>query len=344
MTFEAGLHRDLPMDVYLGDEMTPQPALSASGIRTLIEATPLEFASRSKRLWPFPWEYVERGGTKSTRVGSALHAMLLEGTPPCVIRPADHLTKKGQPGKNLGTDGAKEAIAEAEANGIPWLNETQEIDAMRARDLGQKKILADPDFGEAWRSGEPEVTMIWQRAVSPSCPICSKPHEPIWCRGRIDWLAARHFGIMFDLKVTELSIDGQAVAYRFKDQGADLHAAWYQQGLEALWPEFAPNTPKFRLDYPWAASLGDGGTGPKRRALYLPCSLQAKVPYDCRFTPFPPETLDWLNGKIDIACDLFAHWLDVPAAKWPGWSNGELPSVRDYQIYKEMEAEAEEES
>jgi hypothetical protein len=342
----VGLHRDVPMDAYLGDELTPQIALSASGIRTLIEATPLAFAARNPRLWResgmWPGPFKDRG-TKSTKLGQAIHSMLLEdGGSICVIRPEDFTTAKGLPGKNLATKGAKEAIAEAEENGLMWITGVQEMQAISARDHALQKILRDPDYGEAWAKGESEVTMIWRRAVN-HCAICGVQHDPIWCRGRIDRMAPREYGLMFDPKTTALSLHEDFVARRFRDQGTDFQAAWYQQGFEALHPEFAPDDPKFRLAYPWAESLVPAKAA-KRRALYVPLSIEVTAPFDSRFTPFPPETIEWLYGKIDIACDLFAHCLSIPLADWPGWPNRELPSVRDYQIYKEMQEEAEEES
>lgn len=343
----VGLHRGIAMDAYLGDELTPQPALSASGIRTLIEATPLTFAARNPRLWResgiWPGPFKDRG-TKSTKLGSAIHSLLLEtGEALCVIRPEDFVTKKGSPGKNLATVGAKAAIAEAEENGLTWITGQQEIQAISARDFAQKKILRDPDYGEAWAKGESEVTMIWQRAVSSRCPLCKKAHDPIWCRGRIDRMAPREYGLMFDPKTTALSLHEDFIARRFRDQGADYQAAWYQQGFEALHPEFAPDTPAFRLAYPWAEGLMPQATE-KRRALYVPLSIEVVPPFDCSFTSFPPETIEWLYGKIDIACDLFAHCLTLPVADWPSWPNRQLPSVRDYQIMKEQNEELEEES
>lgn len=343
----VGLHRDVPMGAYLSDELTPQPALSASGIRTLIEATPLTFAARNPRLWResgvWPGPFKERG-SKPKKLGTAIHSLLLEpDVQITVFRPEDFPTKDGKPGKTLGTAKAKEAIAEAEESGIFWLTDDQETQAKSVRDFAQKKILRDPDYGEAWAKGESEVTMIWQRAVSPNCPFCKKGHDPIWCRGRIDRLAPREYGLMFDPKTTALSLHEEFIARRFRDQGTDFQAAWYQQGFEALHPEFAPDDPKFRLAYPWAEGLMPQATE-KRRALYVPLSIEVVPPFDCSFTPFPPETIEWLYGKIDIACDLFAHCLTLPVAEWPSWPNRQLPSVRDWQIMNEQNEELEEES
>lgn len=343
-TLPIGLHRGIAMDAYLGDELTPQPALSASGIRTLIEATPLAFAARNPRLWRelglWPGPFKDRG-TKSTKLGSAIHSLLLEsGESICVIRPEDYPTKKGTPGKNLATVGAKVAIAEAEENGLTWLTAAQEMQAMSARDHALRKILADPDYGAAWAKGESEVTMIWRRAVN-HCAICDVQHDPIWCRGRIDRMAPREYGLMFDPKTTALDLHPEAIARRFKTQGTDFQAAWYRSGFEALHPEFAPDEPKFRLAYPWMPQVA---TPAKRRALYIPVSMEVIPPFDCSFNPFPDETIEWIDGKIAIACDAFAHWLSVPIAEWPGRKNCVLPSVRDYQIYQESLQEAEEES
>ncbi len=342
-TLGVGLHRGIPMAVYLEDTLTPQPALSASGIRTLIEATPLAFAARNPRLWResgmWPGPFKDRG-TKSTKLGTAIHLLLLEpDVELTVFRPEDFDTADGKPGKTLGTAKAKKAIAEAEEDGIFWLTDKQEEQAKSAKKFAEAKILADPDYGAAWRDGESEVTMIWQRAVN-HCAICDVQHDPIWCRGRIDRLAPREYGLMFDPKTTALSLHEDFIARRFRDQGIDYQAAWYRQGFEALHPEFAPDEPKFRLAYPWMPQVT---APPKCRAEFIPVSIEVIPPFDSCFTPFPPETIEWLDGKIELACDLFAHFLTVPLKEWPGRPNRVLPSVRDYQIMKERDEELEEE-
>lgn len=306
---KPGIYHDVPMEDYIADALTPEPALSASGIRTLIEATPYAFAARNPRLWPFPFEYTERGGTKSTKLGTAIHSLLLgKGQAICVIRPEDYFTEKGVAGKNLATKGAKAAIAEAEANGLLWLTGAQNEAASRAAGYAEKRILADPKYGQAWAESQSEVTLIWQRETT---------YGPIWCRSRPDRLNEAQ-GIIFDPKTTAKSLDDNTLARKFAGEGTDYQAAWGMNGLETLRPEL------------------------EGRSVFLPVAIEVTPPYDSRFVRFPSSTLALIGQQIDQACELFAKCLHTN--EWPGYaaSEGEtvLPEVpwRERSIIEALEA------
>lgn len=309
----VGLHRDLPMDLYLGDELTPQPALSASGIRTLIEATPLAFAARNPRLWRelglWPGE-LKRSETKNATLGTAIHSILLgAGQSICVIRAEDYKTDKGTPGKNLGTKGAKAAIAEAEENGLLVLSAGENAIAMSAAAFAERKILANPIYGEAWERGESEITLIWQRETS---------RGPIWCRARADKLDLAT-GIAFDPKSTAKSIDAQSLARKFASEGTDYQAAWMVDGIESLFPAL------------------------RGRARFVPIAIEVAPPYDSRFVRFPTSTMQLIGQQIDLACELFGRC--IYSGEWLGWddSAGEtvLPEVtwKEKAIMEALEAE-----
>lgn len=310
----VGLHRDVPMDVYLDDEMTPQPALSASGIRTLIEATPLTFAARNPRLWRelnlWPGEF-RRKETKQSTLGTAIHSILLgAGQSICVIRPEDYKTEKGLPGKNLGTKGAKAAIAEAEENGLLVLSAAENMVAVNAAAFAEKKILSNPIYGEAWERGESEVTLIWQRETSSG---------PIWCRARPDRFDIAT-GTAFDPKTTAKAIDAPALARKFAGEGTDYQAAWMQDGIETIFPAL------------------------RGRSRFVPIAIEVEAPYDSRFVRFPTSTLQLIGQQIDLACELFAKC--VYSGVWLGWddSAGEtvLPEVtwKEKAIYEALLNEA----
>lgn len=330
-----GIYHDVPMEDYIADALTPEPALSASGIRTLIESTPLAFAARNPRLWPFPFEYRERGGTKATKLGTAIHSLLLgKGQGICVINAADYSTSKGDAGKNLATKGAKAAIADAEANGLLWLTGAQNEAANRAAAYAEKRILADPTFGEAWSGADSEVTLIWQRETT---------YGPIWCRARPDRLTVSR-GIIFDPKTTALSLDDNTLARKFAGEGTKYQAMWGMEGLETLCPQWAGTPPAgraFAPRYEWAEPV-QGKPEPPQRARFVMVAIEVVPPYDSRFLTFPPSTLQSIESKIDRACDLFA--LMLKTREFPGWPNGELPALPwdEREIYEELTEAVEE--
>lgn len=312
-TLAPGLHRDVPMDLYLSDELTPQPALSASGIRTLIEATPLTFAARNPRLWRelnlWPGEF-KRKESKQTKMGTAIHSILLgAGQAICVFRPEDFKTKSGKPGRNLGTDEAKAAIAAAIEDGLLPLSEAENIIATSAAAFAEKKILANPIYGEAWERGESEVTLVWQRETSSG---------PIWCRARPDRFDIAT-GTAFDPKTTAKAIDAPALARKFAGEGADYQAAWICDGIETIFPAL------------------------RGRSRFVPIAVEVEPPYDSRFVRFPTSTLQLIGQQIDLACELFAKC--IYSGVWLGWDDSEgetvLPEVawRERSIIEALEAE-----
>lgn len=309
----VGLHRGVSMQDYLDDALTPQVALSASGIRTLIEATPLAFAARNPRLWEelglWSGEF-KRRETKRSRLGTAIHSGLLgAGQDVIMIRAGDYNTAKGQPGKNLGTDGAKKAIAQAEENGKVWLSEDQFEVCVRVVAHAAEKIASNPVHGEAWERGESEVTLIWQRETS---------HGPIWCRARPDRLDIAS-GTIFDPKTTAKAIDAQSLARKFASEGTDYQAVWVSDGVEAIFPAL------------------------RGRSRFVPIAIEVEPPRDSRFVRFPMSTLQLIGQQIDLACELFAKC--IYSGVWSGWDDAEgetvLPEVtwKERAIMEALEAE-----
>jgi len=314
-TLGPGLHRDVPMDLYLDDSLTPQPALSASGIRTIIEATPLALAARNPRLWRelnlWPGEF-RRRESKSTKMGTAIHSLLLgAGQTICVFRPEDFRTKSGKPGKNLGTEEAKGAIARAIADGLLPLSEAENVIAIAAAEQAERKILAHRIHGPAWERSESEVTLIWQRQTS---------FGPIWCRCRPDRLDIAT-GTAYDPKTTSKPINLPSLAGKFASEGTDYQAAWVIDGIENVFPAL------------------------QGRARFVPIAIEIEPPYGTRPLRFPTSTLQLIGQQIDIACELFARC--VYTGEWPDWPEPEsgeevLPEVtwREKAIIEALEAEA----
>lgn len=194
----------------------PQPSLSSSGIKAILNESPLKFMAKHPRLtlWPnYEWP-----STREQDLGSVLHSMLLAaGKPVLIVEGFDDWKKKA----------AQEQRKEAKANGfLPVLRKLFD-EASEIVNCATAALVAE--FG-SWPIGQSEQTMVWRRRTND--------HGEIWCRALADHLV-RDRGLIVDLKTTGLPISDREVETRFAGQGYDIQAAHYLDGLVTLFPEFA---------------------------------------------------------------------------------------------------------
>ncbi len=210
-SLSPGLHYNVPMKSYVSDPC-PEPSLSASTIKALVEKSPLKAWDRHPRLGG------KRDWSRAANIGSAAHALVLEGADVIqVVSSAEDA--RGVLHENLARwtlKSAQEARDEIRSAGkIPLLGFEAAIVHAMAKKAGEaiRKEAGD---------GSPEVTLIWQE------------DNGVWCRARADWLS-KSYKPVIDYKTTKKSAEPREWIRRsLYTDGYDVSAAWYLRGLEKL--------------------------------------------------------------------------------------------------------------
>ena len=194
----------VPATVYHGDP-APEPSISASLIRMLLEASPLH----AWRAHPRLGNCGEDRKTAESDCGTAAHAMLLEGR--AVIDVID--------APDWRTKAAKDARDASRAAGrVPLLaDDADDVCAMVGAARAQ---LTDHEACDTFRHGKAEQTVLWREG-------------DVWCRALVDWLPDSPRWPLQDYKTTGMSANPDAWSRRLVD-GYDIQAAWYLRGVAAV--------------------------------------------------------------------------------------------------------------
>ena len=194
----------LPSAEYHGDP-APEPSLSASLIRLLLEASPLH----AWRAHPRLGNCADNVRTPESDCGVAAHAALLEGRDVVdVIDAPDWRTKAAQEARK----------ASREAGRVPLL--AHDAGAVAAMVAAFREQIAEHDACDTFTAGKPEQTVVWQEGET-------------WCRALVDWLPDSPRWPLQDYKTTGMSAHPAAWAKRLVD-GYDIQAAWYLRGVTAV--------------------------------------------------------------------------------------------------------------
>lgn len=201
-----GITDGLTADEYHNDPCE-QPSLTSSIAKLLCYQSPAHAKAAHPRLNPT----FERKTDEKFDVGTAVHALLLEGRNAVEVIPAD----------DWRTAAAKEARDQARGDGrIPLLRKQWDevenmLDALQAQ-LAQLEVDPLP-----FTNGRPEQTLVWTEGWSGG---------EITCRARLDWL---HDGSPFvdDLKTTSRTADPDHWSRSLFGMGYDIQAAFYLRGL-----------------------------------------------------------------------------------------------------------------
>lgn len=205
---EPGLYPDISTTDYHADPC-PDPSLTQSIAKTLLDKSPLHAWWRSPRLNP---QYVE-SDEKKFDVGTVAHKHLLgRGRDIAVIEADDYRTKAAQTAR-------AEAIT---AGKSPVLAHQNERAIAMVRAVREQLRGAGPD---AFREGQGEVMIAWRDGG-------------IWCRSLIDWLTADK-RVVWDLKTTLASAAPLAIPMKMAADGWPIQAAMHERGLNARNPENA---------------------------------------------------------------------------------------------------------
>lgn len=191
---------------YHADLVADRPTLSASIATILCSSSPAHARAAHPRLNP----QLVREEKATYDVGTAAHALLLEGSDAVAIVDAD----------DWRTKDAKEARDDARLNGrVPLLAKTwAEVQQMVAAVRAQLDAIADPP--PLFTDGKVEQTLVWD-------------DHGVACRARLDWLRDDHQAID-DLKTTSRSANPETWTRTLFGIGADVQAAFYLRGLKAV--------------------------------------------------------------------------------------------------------------
>lgn len=209
MITEPGLILDLDEAEYHADPL-PEPSLSSSLVKLLIERSPLHAWHAHPRLNPAH----QSKNKRAFDLGKAAHKLLLgKGAEIVVVNAAGYQTKA-----------AREERDEVWAGGkIPLLPH----EFVQVKDLARAvrhQIDHHEDAQDAFL-GDNEVTLVWQE------------DNGVWCRCRPDGFpkAIGHGSVIDDLKTTKTVARPETFGSRtFWDLGYHISAAWYLRGIKAV--------------------------------------------------------------------------------------------------------------
>lgn len=185
----------------------PAPSLSSSIARELLSRSPRHARFAHPRLNPAATpEEADR-----FEIGTAAHALLLEGDASCVIVDAkDWRTNDAKAARQAAREVGKIALLAHQ-----WAN----VQAMVA--AAQDQLAAHQDPPRPLTFGKPEQTLVWQEGET-------------WCRARLDWLHD-HGGHVEDFKTTDGTANPDAwTRGPLYNMGYDVQAAFYLRGLRAI--------------------------------------------------------------------------------------------------------------
>lgn len=207
LIIEPGFYPDLTPEQYFA-EPCPEPALTNSGIGTLLRYCPAKFAYQHPAIGqPAP----ERKDTAATYMGSLVHRLALG-------KGADYVVS---PHEAYRSAEAKAWKAEVEASGCIPVKQAQLDEANEMANV-IKAAIVEAVRGEDY---ETEVVIAWKMRGR-------------WCRAMIDvWCPSLCKAI--DVK-TIVSADDAAIDKSFAN-GYGRQEAWYLDGLGAILPDGRPS-------------------------------------------------------------------------------------------------------
>jgi hypothetical protein len=201
MTFPAGIYtpEQIPMSVYVADQLRDEPTLNAGCAFTLLSESPLHAYHRHARL----------GGRQSddtiaSDVGTLSHALLMGGEARiCEVVADDWRTKA-----------AKDQRDTARANGlIPIL--AHHMGAVRRMTATARAFIADSEIAGIFDTGACELTAIAQIGDT-------------WLRARPDWLTDT---VCLHFKTTKAEISPRPFRRLMSNMGYDFSLAFYRRVL-----------------------------------------------------------------------------------------------------------------
>lgn len=207
-----GLHLDVPEHVYHADP-APEPSLSASGGKILLNRSARAFAWQHPRLRPKSAPPREpEGWSDAATFGTVVHKLALgRGKDVVEVDAAD-----------WRTNAAKTERADIMVAGkVPILKHR----LAEAKDIAKHLRPHVEAIGPA----ATEAVIIWRDAATDGTPV--------WCRAMIDVLAES--GMIADLKITGAELTEGFVKRQVGAMAYDFSMAWYRRAVAAVEPAMA---------------------------------------------------------------------------------------------------------
>lgn len=208
----------MPTALYHADP-APEPSLSSSVARTLLDDTPRHAAHAHPRL-------LGSGADAKSRkldLGSIAHELLIgEGRGIHVISATN---KAGEVAADYKTKAAQEERDEALAAGLTPILPCDLSRAERMVSAVRQHLDGTPGAEGAFREGRGETAALWFDPFG------------LWGRALLDWWGPSDSDL-FDLKTTSGGLSDRAIAARIAE-GLDIQEAWYRRGVAHLRPDLA---------------------------------------------------------------------------------------------------------
>jgi len=199
-----GIYR-MTLEEYVADPCNA-PSLNAATVQILEERSPYHAFYHHPRLGG-----ATRESAAAFDVGTAFHAMLLEGAEVFVVVDETDWKKKSAQAKRAEI---------RKAGQIPLLT-LQRVQLGLMHKSVMRALSDYPELPVPFTKGEPERTLLWQAK------------NGVWCRCRPDWLTGDG-RYSWDLKCTGVSAHPSEYGRMLFAHGADLQGAMVERGVTAL--------------------------------------------------------------------------------------------------------------
>lgn len=210
MILQPGIHLNVPTADYFAD-CAPEPSLTQSVAKTLIDQSPLHAWYQHPRLNPD----FRRNEETRFDIGNIAHSIMLgRGKDIVVLDGFDDWRKKA------AQEAREEALAAGKLAvlGKHYQRASKMVEAAREQ-LDMRGV------GAFFRRGHGEVVSVWEE-------------DGIWLRQMIDWYVPDD-NIFVDYKTTDFSVAPHSIDRMMCNAGWSIQAAMAERGLDALDPNNA---------------------------------------------------------------------------------------------------------
>jgi hypothetical protein len=212
---EPGIYRDFPSEAYFADPC-PEPSLSQSIAKVLIEQSPLHAMWEHPRLAPVEEEDEEpEKYDKAKAIGNAAHALMLgRGKTIAVIGADNFMGKEAKAKKQEALDAGQEPILKKHMETAEYLATAAQLQLKQIE--GCERAFVD---------GDAEV-------------VIANRENDLWLRSMIDWITP-DLREVWDLKTSGMSASPYATGKMMASAGWQIQAAMHERILDAIDPDGA---------------------------------------------------------------------------------------------------------